>query len=237
VQIDLGLDRALEFGATPTLRYDSTSLLETRIVSDASVLGTALGAERVLVFRSEGRRLLLVDVLGRSIVREITEREWRELPRILRAQPTQVAASQAAVAPASSEARVRPRSARLVQRPVPSVVRSPASKAHGVLLGLVFGASGMVLGGGATGAWLGANAIRAHAIMLGDEGSVLGALRTSAASGERALQTLAITGWIAGAALAITGASFVGLSAMRSAGLTRTRALVTGDGISLIGAF
>jgi hypothetical protein len=235
VQIDLGLDRALELGATPSLRYDSAGQLEARVVSDASVLGAALGAERVLVFRADARRLLLVDVLGRSIVRAITEREWRDLPRILRTASTQTEESPAAVPPSSPEVRVRARSAPFAQRPVSSVAAAPASRAPWLLLGAVFGGSGLVLGGGATGSWVGANALRAHAIKLGDEGTVLGGLRESAASGERALRTSAIAGWIAGGALALTGASLVVLSTTRSAGTAR--AFVTGDGIAVEGAF
>lgn len=238
VQIDMGLDRALELGTSPTLRYENVGQLEARMIGDVSVLGSALGADRVVVFRPEGRRLVVVDVIARTVVREVNEREWSDLPRVLRARSTGTTTATAREATALPEVRVRvrPRTAPTALAPVR--VTNAAPNGPQLLFGIVFGASGLVLAGGGTAAWFGADIVRSRSLTIGDEGSVLGGIRSSGASGETALRSLAVGGWIAGGALLVAGTSLFVLGATRrEPSLPTVRAAWTGQGITVFGAF
>jgi hypothetical protein len=240
VQIDIALDRALEFGDAPTLRYDDARTRDGRSISDVALIASALGADRAIVYRPEERRVAIVDVLARTVIRELAQREWTQLRDALRARASgRSSASSNATRDTTSapEVRVRVRPTRVsAPRRTLEVTTSPNPSGAQFLVGIVFGAAAVVLAGGGTVAWFGAGLARQEAGLVGRDGIWLGSVQQSVGSAETPLRALAIGGWIAGGGLFAAGATLMalGLSRRQPAAM---RAMVTPGGVLVQGAF
>jgi hypothetical protein len=243
VQIDLAIDRALEFGQAPTLRYDDVRTRDGRSIADASVLGSALGVERVLMYRPEDRRVAIIDVLTRTIVRELDQREWSQLPNALHGrgqhaeQTTSASPTSSTIGRATPEVRVSVRTSRAPSTTPSRSASRAAPSGSQMLLGVVFSTAGLLLAGSAMGAWIGADIAQREAGLFGRDGQWLGASQPSIASIEMPLRTLAIGGWIAGGGLFAAGLTLTALGVTRREATTNVRALLTPNGMLVQGVF
>jgi hypothetical protein len=221
VQIDIGIDRAVMFGDEAGLRYDNARLADERMVNDAAVIASALGAERVLLYRARTRRAIVVDVLNRTVLRELGPGEFAQISEALRANTS---ATETPMEQAREEERVTqvprvavevtaPRRAPVV--PLVEATRRPASSPLTVVLGATFTGMGTLFAIGGTAAWLSADSVRLQALRAGQDGLALGGVASSTASAESPLRVLSVGSWIAGAGLAATGITMIAMSTAR----------------------
>lgn len=244
VQIDIGIDRALEFGDMPTLRYDNAQAESERFVNDSAVIANALGSDRVIVLHAQSRRAALIDVLSKRVLFESEPGQFTELARVIRGAPatntTSNTASDHSTDRSTPRVAVDARPRRRRVRSTPPVDTSAAAPSGGLMLfGLVFAGTGVLFAGGGTAAWLGANYVAGRSRSLGDDGLVLGGVATSVGSGEAALRPVAVGGWIAGGLLLGTGITMVSLAlTRREPTVTPTvRAMFSGNGLMVGGTF
>jgi hypothetical protein len=234
VQIDIGIDRAVVFGDAPGLRYDSERIANDRMISDAAVIASAIGAERVVLYRARNRRAIVVDVLSRAALREFNDSEFNQIAAALRGSSSTTAPPRAETPPPRVAVRARHHRPAIVPRVVETT--RPATSGLTVLLGVVFCGAGVVFAGGATGAWVGADYVRAQSLRIGQDGLALGGVSNSVASAETPLRVASVAGWIAGAGLAATGIAMMALGGGRREP-ARVSVTVTHESVSIRGAF
>ena len=236
VQIDIELDRAVAFGDQPGLRYNSERAANERMVNDASVIASALGAERVVLYRERTRRVFVVDVVARSVLRELSESEFAQLAQALRGTAT--APVNTAEPRPAPQVVVRPAMRATPSRPPHAVAAhtQPAPSGLTIVLGSVFTATGVLLAAGGTGAWLGADYVRAQSLRVGQDGLPFGGVSNSLSSAETPVRVLAVGGWIAGAGLAATGIAMIAVGTGRREP-SQVSVSMTGHGVSVQGAF
>lgn len=243
VQIDVNLDRAVRFGDLAGFLYANERAANDRMVADAAQVANALGAERAVIYRVRTRKAVVIDVLARSVVREVEPAEYARLPDALRGADVNTNSTTTDSAPREARApriAVRPRTRPVTSAPTPapSAATNAAPSGAMMLFGLVFAGSGALLALGATGAWLGADYARGQTLSLGQEGLSYPRPMLSASSIEPPLRALAVGGWIAGGALLVTGATMVGLGVTRREPNDRSvRALVGPQSIAIEAVF
>jgi hypothetical protein len=234
VQIDIGIDRAVVFGDVAGLRYDNERIADERMVSDAAVIASALGAERVVLYRARSRRAIVVDVLARTVLRESSHSEFAQLAAALRGAASSAATARAE-APAPRVA-VRPTPRRTVSATRVVETTRPAPSSLTVVLGVAFAGAGVLFAGGGTAAWIGADYVRAQSLRVGQDGLALGGVTSSVASAETPLRVASVAGWIAGAGLAATGIAMMAIGGGRREP-ARVSVTVTPESVSIRGAF
>jgi hypothetical protein len=215
-RIDLAVDRALVFGVTPGLRYDSERIANERMTEDAAVVASALGAERAVLYRARTRHVYVIDVVAHSVLRELDDREHAQIARALGGSD---AASSTRTAPTQEPPAVAVRPVQPARQPVraPAIVAPRAApSATTMVLGVAFTATGLLFAGAGTGAWIGGDVLRARALRNGEDGLGLGGVTQSLSSAESPLRVLAVAGWLAGAGLSATGITMIAIGARRS---------------------
>jgi hypothetical protein len=213
------------------------------MVTDSAQVANAIGAERAVIYRVRTRKALVIDVLARSVVREVEPTDYARLPDALRGTDVNTTTRTSADAPREVPApriavRPRLRAVTSVPNPSPSTATNAAPSGAMMLFGIVFAGSGAVLALGGTGAWLGANYARSQTLSVGQEGLSHARPMLSASSIESPLRVLAVGGWIAGGALLVTGATMIGLGVTRREPNDRpVRALVGPQSIAVEAVF
>jgi hypothetical protein len=236
VQVDMVLDRALDLEGTPGFRYEDARVLDARMASDVATLGGALGVDRIVVYRPEPRRIVVVDVLSRTVVRSLDPAQWPALrgtlsgpppPERPPAPPAATPAARPTIAPAAT---VAARAAANHSRTMIQVSRDEGPRRTGSVLA----GTGLAITLGGVGCWLGANAQGDRALRFGDAGETTGAARLALTATESALRAAAIGSWIGGFVLIGTGSALMG--AHRTQARSTTVAW-TGSGLSVEGRF
>jgi hypothetical protein len=234
VQIDIGIDRAVVFGDVAGLRYDNERIADERMVSDAAVIASALGAERVVLYRARSRRAIVVDVLARTVLRESSHSEFAQLAAALRGAASSAATARAEAPAPRVAVRPTPRRTDSATRVVETTRPAPSSLT--VVLGVAFAGAGVLFAGGGTAAWIGADYVRAQSLRVGQDGLALGGVTSSVASAETPLRVASVAGWIAGAGLAATGIAMMAIGGGRREP-ARVSVTVTPESVSIRGAF
>jgi hypothetical protein len=234
VQVDVTLDRAIRFGDNAGFVYANERVADDRSVSDAAIIANALGAERAVLYRARTRRAIVIDVLARSVLRELEQTQYAQLTEALRgASSTNTPARTPSTPPRVA---VRPRLPTPATTPFVSPRPQPVQTAAMTVVGAIFTSTGILFAVSGAAAWAGADYARTQSGLLGRDGFPFTSVSQSVTSVEPPLRALAVGGWIAGGTLLATGVTMIVVGTTRREP-GRARVLVTPAMTGVAGVF